>query len=86
MDQVAAAGEAERHEQVMADGQSLCVYDWPLPGARDAVLIVHGLGEHAGRYGELARWFQARGYAVRSLRPARPRAHARPARGLAPSR
>ena len=66
MDQAATAGEAQRHEQVMADGQALCVYDWPLPDAHDAVLLVHGLGEHAGRYDALARWFHARGYAVRS--------------------
>jgi len=63
---MATAGGAERHELAMADGQPLCVYDWPLPGARDAILLVHGLGEHAGRYDALARWFQARGYAVRS--------------------
>jgi len=50
----------------LADGRQLCMHDWPLPGARDGVLIVHGLGEHAGRYGPLAAWFNARGYAVRS--------------------
>jgi len=50
----------------LADGRQLCVHDWPGAGARAGVLIVHGLGEHAGRYGALAAWFQARGYAVRA--------------------
>lgn len=50
----------------MADGQSLFVRDWPHASARGAVLIVHGLGEHSGRYERLAHWFHARGYAVRT--------------------
>jgi alpha-beta hydrolase superfamily lysophospholipase len=50
----------------MPDGQSLYLRDWPNPAAREAVLIVHGLGEHSGRYEQLAQWFLARGYAVRS--------------------
>ena len=40
------------------DGTPLAVYDWPLaPGAaaRATVLIVHGMGEHAGRYAALAQ-------------------------------
>jgi alpha-beta hydrolase superfamily lysophospholipase len=50
----------------MPDGQHLFLRDWPLPQARGAVLIVHGLGEHSGRYQWLAQWFNQRGYAVRS--------------------
>ncbi|MEO8998068.1 MAG: lysophospholipase [Rhodanobacter sp.] len=50
----------------MADGQRLFLRDWPLPQARGAILIVHGLGEHSGRYQRLAQWFNQRGYAVRS--------------------
>ncbi|WP_430391687.1 lysophospholipase [Dyella sp. 20L07] len=50
----------------MADGQPLFVRDWPHARAQDAVLIVHGLGEHSGRYQRLATWFHTRGYAVRS--------------------
>jgi alpha-beta hydrolase superfamily lysophospholipase len=53
-------------EQTMSDGQRLFVRDWLLPRAERAVLIVHGLGEHSGRYARLARWFRQRGYAVRS--------------------
>lgn len=50
----------------MPDGQPLRLHDWPLPQARGGVLIVHGLGEHAGRYDRLARWFNTHGYAVRA--------------------
>lgn len=50
----------------MADGQRLWVRDWPRTYSRGAVLIVHGLGEHSGRYARLAQWFNQRGYAVRS--------------------
>ena len=50
----------------MADGQRLFLRDWPRHQAHHAVLIVHGLGEHSGRYEALAQWFLAHGYAVRS--------------------
>ncbi|MDW2981408.1 MAG: lysophospholipase [Rhodanobacter sp.] len=49
----------------MADGQPLLLRDWPLATPRGAVLLVHGLGEHSGRYRRLAQWFNQRGYAVR---------------------
>ena len=49
-----------------SDGENLAVYDWPLPDApRATVLLVHGLGEHAGRYDALARHLGTWGYAVR---------------------
>lgn len=51
--------------QTMADGQRLLRRDWPRGDARGSVLIVHGLGEHSGRYAALAAWFNQRGYAVR---------------------
>ncbi|MDE2306821.1 MAG: lysophospholipase [Xanthomonadaceae bacterium] len=50
----------------MPDGQRLFLRDWPRAQARGAVLLVHGLGEHSGRYQRLALWFHLRGYAVRS--------------------
>jgi len=50
----------------MPDGQRLFVRDWRSATAHSAVLIVHGLGEHCGRYDMLARWFLDRGYTVRS--------------------
>ena len=53
---------------VAPDGENLALQEWPLaPNAtlRGAVLLVHGLGEHAGRYDTLAQWLAERGYAVR---------------------
>lgn len=50
-----------------SDGENLAVQDWPLPGPqrRGAVLLVHGLGEHAGRYEALAHRLNHWGFAVR---------------------
>ena len=49
-----------------SDGENLAVYDWPRPDTpRATVLLVHGLGEHAGRYDALARHLGTWGYAVR---------------------
>ncbi len=53
---------------VASDGDNLAIQDWPLdPGQRlrGVVLLVHGLGEHAGRYDELARQLNSWGFAVR---------------------
>ena len=53
---------------VASDGDNLAIQDWPLdPGIRlrGVVLLVHGLGEHAGRYEELARRLNDWGFAVR---------------------
>jgi alpha-beta hydrolase superfamily lysophospholipase len=49
----------------MADGQVLYVRDWPHASPRGSILLVHGLGEHSGRYVRLAQWLHLRGYAVR---------------------
>jgi alpha-beta hydrolase superfamily lysophospholipase len=51
-----------------ADGQALMLHDWPAPtGApRAQALLVHGLGEHAGRYTQLAAELRAWGFAVRA--------------------
>lgn len=48
------------------DGMQLAVYDWPVERAALTALIVHGLGEHAGRYELLARWLNSKGVAVRA--------------------
>ena len=53
---------------VASDGDNVVVQDWPLePGVaiRGTVIIVHGLGEHAGRYDHVARKLNAWGFAVR---------------------
>jgi alpha-beta hydrolase superfamily lysophospholipase len=51
------------------DGETLAIYDWPLPinrHLRAVVLMVHGLGEHAWRYDRLARELIEMGYLVRA--------------------
>ncbi|MET0312224.1 MAG: lysophospholipase [Burkholderiaceae bacterium] len=52
-----------------SDGENLALQDWPLPdddnALRGVVVLVHGLGEHAGRYDELARKLNGWGFAVR---------------------
>jgi alpha-beta hydrolase superfamily lysophospholipase len=53
---------------VAQDGDIIAVQDWPVDqGAalRGVVLIVHGLGEHAGRYDHVAGQLNAWGFAVR---------------------
>lgn len=51
-----------------SDGENLAVQDWPLAEEvrpRAAMLLVHGLGEHAGRYERLARTLNGWGFMVR---------------------
>jgi alpha-beta hydrolase superfamily lysophospholipase len=44
------------------------LYDWALPARKPlgTVILVHGLGEHAGRYGEVAAHLHQWGFAVRA--------------------
>src|SRR5882757_10069099 len=49
-----------------ADGTELSYREWLVDDARGAVQIVHGLGEHGGRYSELAGIFNALGLSVRA--------------------
>jgi alpha-beta hydrolase superfamily lysophospholipase len=46
----------------------LALYDWALPASKPlgTVILVHGLGEHAGRYSEVAAHLQQWGFAVRA--------------------
>lgn len=46
------------------DGLTLHVREWPRPDARGTVLIVHGLGEHIGRYAHIAAQLNAWGWSV----------------------
>jgi alpha-beta hydrolase superfamily lysophospholipase len=50
------------------DGETLALQDWPVAAGagRAVVLLVHGLGEHAGRYGPLAARLNAWGFAARA--------------------
>jgi len=52
-----------------ADGTPLFVADWPTgsPAATgQGVLLMHGLGEHSGRYAHVARFFNDCGFSVRA--------------------
>ena len=51
---------------VTSDGLSLQLHQWPRPAgpARGSVLLVHGLGEHGGRYEHVAAHLAGRGWAV----------------------
>ncbi len=49
------------------DGENIAVQFWPTPpgmARRGIVVLVHGLGEHAGRYEHLARRLTGWGFAV----------------------
>lgn len=53
---------------VAADGDNVAIQDWPLEQGsrlRGVVILVHGLGEHAGRYDHVARKLNDWGFAVR---------------------
>ena len=53
---------------VAGDGDNLAIQDWPIGqgiALRGVVILVHGLGEHAGRYDHVARRLNDWGFAVR---------------------
>ena len=53
---------------VASDGDNIAVQDWPLDASatlRGVVILVHGLGEHAGRYVRVAEQLNSWGFAVR---------------------
>ncbi|QTN22744.1 alpha/beta hydrolase [Rhizobacter sp. AJA081-3] len=47
-----------------ADGLPLHLHEWPHPAPRGTVLLVHGLGEHGGRYAHVAAHLNAWGWRV----------------------
>src|ERR1039457_225840 len=52
-----------------ADGTPLFVADWPIGSAAaagDGIVLMHGLGEHCGRYAHVARFFNDCGFSVRT--------------------
>ena len=46
------------------DGLILRGREWPVEGARGTIVLVHGLGEHVGRYAHVAAFFNGRGWRV----------------------
>lgn len=56
-----------RAKLALHDGTQLQWHDWPAPRPRARLLIVHGLGEHAGRYAQLATDLNALGITVRGF-------------------
>jgi alpha-beta hydrolase superfamily lysophospholipase len=52
-----------------SDGENIAVHDWPLPpdaAVRGVIVLVHGLGEHAGRHAPLAAQLNRWAFAVRA--------------------
>lgn len=45
----------------------LHVRSWTDPGARAEIVILHGLGDHAGRFERVGRYLAGRGFAVAAL-------------------
>jgi acylglycerol lipase len=46
---------SEEKEFILSkDGRKLCIHQWEVSDANKVICIVHGLGEHGGRYTELA--------------------------------
>lgn len=77
------------------DGENLALYEWPLDewtsgmgmepvSPRALVLLVHGLGEHAGRYTHVAHKLMEWGFAVRAY-DQRGHGESGGARGVLPS-
>ncbi len=46
------------------DGLALRGREWPVAGAKGSIVIVHGLGEHIGRYAHVAAFLSGRGWRV----------------------
>ena len=60
--------EQNREWWIERSGESrLHVRTWEDPAARGVVCVVHGLGDHAGRFEHVGRALSARGLAVHSL-------------------
>ena len=63
----AMGATVDERMQEMPDGSSLFVRDWrPAKGTGRGIYLLHGLGEHCGRYDALARRLCARGWRVRA--------------------
>jgi alpha-beta hydrolase superfamily lysophospholipase len=62
--------QSQERNLTAADGTSIFAIDWrPEPGetVRGGIVIMHGLGEHCGRYSHVARFFNDLGLTVRAF-------------------
>lgn len=50
-----------------SEGLKLAVYHWEVAQPKAVILLIHGLGEHLGRYEHVSAAFNAAGYAVVGL-------------------
>ena len=53
-----------------SSADKLAIYDWPLQAqqtSRGTALLVHGLGEHMGRYAHVAQHLNDWGFSVRGF-------------------
>ena len=65
---MSSSGESTLTTFVASDGDNIVIQDWPLDAhapLRGVVILVHGLGEHAGRYAHVAAQLNSWGFAVR---------------------
>jgi alpha-beta hydrolase superfamily lysophospholipase len=46
------------------DGLTLQLHEWPVPEPRGTVVVVHGLGEHIGRYVHVVQRLNAQGFSA----------------------
>jgi len=61
--------QSQEHELKAADGTRIFVTDWrpePTETVRGGIVVMHGLGEHCGRYAHVARFFNDLGLTVRT--------------------
>jgi alpha-beta hydrolase superfamily lysophospholipase len=60
------APAAREHSLTASDGTRLFVRDWMVERPQGALVILHGLGEHCGRYLHVARFLNEQGWSVRT--------------------
>ena len=63
-----SASDSTLSTYTASDGDNIAMQDWPLPDGlslRGVVILVHGLGEYAGRHDKLAKRLNTWGFAVR---------------------
>ena len=63
-----SASDSTLSTYTASDGDNIAMQDWPLPDGlslRGVVILVHGLGEHAGRHDKLAKRLNTWGFSVR---------------------